>query len=441
MKTKTVAAPMKLVVKNEKDAESAVAQYANIINTYSEKQWELHTIEEIPVEIKGGCLGKKNYTINCNMLVFNSDGDVQPEEIEAGNPSQADMEIDSSSPTLKISEMLTGSSIPVLPVIISAVATILLIVLSNLPAFIAGKNGPAVTNVQVLKLIQKVLTISLFTVPFILFSKGDRKKAISTGIGVLAGILIMTVISFFVKNRNFLYFTKLPDVMSFVVKRTRFMSRHYIFYQRLTLSLSALLIGIATFGITFLAGFLSEKISEIEDVSKKKKKLIIASAISIGVIVLGISATYIVPMAQSIWRHKEEQKQLEEQQKQLEEQKEQARQLFNEYMENLNSAEDIPAPAPSAPAPKTNGYGISVGQILTCNENLRLRSNDSTSGSIITSMQKGTRVEILDFGKVDTSEGVTSTWVLVKTLSGGLDKDGYSIPYGTTGWCFAGFLE
>lgn len=102
-----------------------------------------------------------------------------------------------------------------------------------------------------------------------------------------------------------------------------------------------------------------------------------------------------------------------------------------------NALADELAALDDTPTPST----LSEGSVLRCNDNLRLRSQSSTSSSVVTSMKKGTRVRIVEIGRSDTSEGVRSNWVMVEVLEGGVDKNGVPIQGGTRGWCFGGFLE
>ena len=84
---------------------------------------------------------------------------------------------------------------------------------------------------------------------------------------------------------------------------------------------------------------------------------------------------------------------------------------------------------------------VAENKIMSCNDNLRLRSQEATSSSVITTMQKGTKVKILKLGKAETIDGISSNWVQVEVLSGAKDKDGKEIKSGTTGWCYGGYLE
>ena len=69
-----VPAPMRLIVKNEKDMESAVRGFSDIINENANDGWEFYSMEEITCEVTGGCLAtffmKKHETVRYNMLVF-----------------------------------------------------------------------------------------------------------------------------------------------------------------------------------------------------------------------------------------------------------------------------------------------------------------------------------------------------------------------------------
>ena len=88
--------------------------------------------------------------------------------------------------------------------------------------------------------------------------------------------------------------------------------------------------------------------------------------------------------------------------------------------------------------PSTN---VAVNKEMTCSDNLRLRSEEATSSRVITTMQKGTKVKILNLGKAETIDGISSNWVQVEVLSGGKDKDGKALKAGTIGWCYGGYLE
>jgi hypothetical protein len=62
-------------------------------------------------------------------------------------------------------------------------------------------------------------------------------------------------------------------------------------------------------------------------------------------------------------------------------------------------------------------------------DNLRLRDSPTTSGAIITTLQKNTDVQLLETGTEATIDGITAPWVKV------LSSNGYE------GWCFSGFLK
>ncbi|MBO4638799.1 MAG: SH3 domain-containing protein [Treponema sp.] len=78
---------------------------------------------------------------------------------------------------------------------------------------------------------------------------------------------------------------------------------------------------------------------------------------------------------------------------------------------------------------------------MTCSDNLRLRSQEATSNTVITTMKKGSKVKILKLGNAETIDGISSNWVQVEVLAGAKDKDGKSIKAGTIGWCYGGYLE
>ena len=92
--------------------------------------------------------------------------------------------------------------------------------------------------------------------------------------------------------------------------------------------------------------------------------------------------------------------------------------------------------SPAAPA-----VNISPDKTMTVSENLRLRSEEATTSDILTVLQAGTRVKILEVGKAETIDGISSNWVKVKVRAGAKDRDGKTITKGTVGWCFGGYLK
>ena len=78
---------------------------------------------------------------------------------------------------------------------------------------------------------------------------------------------------------------------------------------------------------------------------------------------------------------------------------------------------------------------------MTVNENLKLRSGEATFTQVIAVMQAGTRVKILELGKAETIDGISSNWEKVEVQAGAKDRDGKSIKAGTVGWCYSGYLK
>ena len=78
---------------------------------------------------------------------------------------------------------------------------------------------------------------------------------------------------------------------------------------------------------------------------------------------------------------------------------------------------------------------------MVVSENLKLRSAEATSSDVLAVMEAGTKVEILEVGKAETIDGITSNWVKVEVQYGAYDRDGWQIQAGTTGWCYGGYLE
>lgn len=83
---------------------------------------------------------------------------------------------------------------------------------------------------------------------------------------------------------------------------------------------------------------------------------------------------------------------------------------------------------------------INLNEEMFVKENLRLRSSESATSSIITTMRTATKVEIIEIGKSDVIDGYKSNWVKVKILEG-KDVDGNNLKKDAVGWCYAGYLS
>ena len=84
---------------------------------------------------------------------------------------------------------------------------------------------------------------------------------------------------------------------------------------------------------------------------------------------------------------------------------------------------------------------VAPNKTMIVKENLKLRSGEATTTSVLAVMSAGTRVKILRLGKQATIDGITSNWVQVEVQAGAKDRDGKLIAAGTTGWCFGGYLK
>ena len=96
----------------------------------------------------------------------------------------------------------------------------------------------------------------------------------------------------------------------------------------------------------------------------------------------------------------------------------------------------------SSTAKKTSlsSTNVSPNKIMSVTENLKLRSGEATTTSVLTVMSAGTKVKILELGKAETIDGINSNWVKVEVISG-KDRDGKEIKKKTTGWCYGGYLK
>ena len=83
---------------------------------------------------------------------------------------------------------------------------------------------------------------------------------------------------------------------------------------------------------------------------------------------------------------------------------------------------------------------VAPSKIMSVKENLKLRSGEATTTSVLAVMSAGTKVKILALGKQATIDGITSNWVQVEVQAGAKDRDGKPIAAGTVGWVFGGYL-
>jgi len=84
---------------------------------------------------------------------------------------------------------------------------------------------------------------------------------------------------------------------------------------------------------------------------------------------------------------------------------------------------------------------VSKNKTMLVNENLKLRSGEASSTQVLVVMQAGTKVKILELGKAETIDGISSNWVKIEVQAGAKDRDGKPIKAGTVGWCYGGYLE
>lgn len=84
---------------------------------------------------------------------------------------------------------------------------------------------------------------------------------------------------------------------------------------------------------------------------------------------------------------------------------------------------------------------VAQNKTMTVKENLKLRSGEATTTQVLTVMQAGTKVKILELGKAEKIDGINSNWVKVEVQKNAKDRDGKPIKAGTVGWCYGGYLE
>ncbi len=90
---------------------------------------------------------------------------------------------------------------------------------------------------------------------------------------------------------------------------------------------------------------------------------------------------------------------------------------------------------------KSTATNVAQNKLMTVSENLKLRSSEATTTPVLTVMSAGTKVKILELGKAETIDGISSNWVKVEVQAGAKDRDGKLIKAGTVGWCYGGYLN
>ena len=89
----------------------------------------------------------------------------------------------------------------------------------------------------------------------------------------------------------------------------------------------------------------------------------------------------------------------------------------------------------------TTSTNVALNKTMTVKENLKLRSGEATSTQVLSVMSAGTKVKILELGKAETIDGISSNWVKVEVQKGAKDRDGKPVKAGTVGWCYGGYLK
>jgi len=83
---------------------------------------------------------------------------------------------------------------------------------------------------------------------------------------------------------------------------------------------------------------------------------------------------------------------------------------------------------------------LEINKKMIVKENLRLRIEENTNSSVITTMGAGTKVKIINIGNKELIDGIDSYWVQIELLENGKDRNGNQIAAGMKGWCYGGYL-
>lgn len=108
-----------------------------------------------------------------------------------------------------------------------------------------------------------------------------------------------------------------------------------------------------------------------------------------------------------------------------------------DYDGSSKSSKTAVSTSSTTTAPSTN---VTVNKNMLVTENLKLRSGEATTTSVLTVMAAGTKVKILELGKAENIDGIDSNWVKVEIISG-KDRNGKELKSGLSGWCYGGYLQ
>lgn len=101
-----------------------------------------------------------------------------------------------------------------------------------------------------------------------------------------------------------------------------------------------------------------------------------------------------------------------------------------DYDDNSKSPKTAVSTTSTTPTASTN---VTVNKTMSVTENLKLRSGEATTTSVLTVMSTGTKVKILELGKAENIDGIDSNWVKVEVQKGAKDRDGKEIKAAQSG--------
>lgn len=114
------------------------------------------------------------------------------------------------------------------------------------------------------------------------------------------------------------------------------------------------------------------------------------------------------------------------------------------FPKRLRKKEEILTRMPTIASLNIPVITLNEGDLMYCNDNLRLRTEHSIHSSdskVIVCMKKGTKVKVVQkYNWPGYIDGVVSDWVEVEVIEDSFDKDSKPLPKGTRGWCFGAYL-
>ncbi len=82
-----------------------------------------------------------------------------------------------------------------------------------------------------------------------------------------------------------------------------------------------------------------------------------------------------------------------------------------------------------------------LGRVYNTTDNLRIRASEGITGKPLVTVVKDTPLLVQQRGSLETIDGIKNFWLEVEVAEDSKDTKGNTVPKGTTGWIFAGYIR